>query len=206
MTKPTELDLHDFDKYTNCTFIHGCYIPDKICDDLVHYFDEHPDRQVTGKILDADDNLAVDNSRKKSTDIGFDVNLDYYDNQLLSEYLVYLNLCIKEYEYKYERAGLMASYGLTEGLNLQKYKPGEGYKNWHCERNGVKDQTRCLVFMTYLNDVPDGGTEFLYQQICSPAKRGLTMIWPSDWTHTHRGQISPTTTKYILTGWLNYTK
>jgi hypothetical protein len=206
MTKPTELDLHDFDKYTNCTFIHGCYIPDKICDDLVHYFDEHPDRQVTGKILDADDNLAVDNSRKKSTDIGFDVNLDYYDNQLLSEYLVYLNLCIKEYEYKYERAGLMASYGLTEGLNLQKYKPGEGYKNWHCERNGVKDQTRCLVFMTYLNDVPDGGTEFLYQQMCSPAKKGLTLIWPSDWMHTHRGQISPTTTKYILTGWLNYTK
>ncbi len=206
MTKPTELDLHDFDKYSNCTFIHGCYIPDKICDDLVHYFDEHPDRQVTGKILDADDNLAVDNSRKKSTDIGFDVNLDYYDNQLLSEYLVYLNLCIKEYEYKYERAGLMASYGLTEGLNLQKYKPGEGYKNWHCERNGVKDQTRCLVFMTYLNDVPDGGTEFLYQQMCSPAKKGLTLIWPSDWMHTHRGQISPTTTKYILTGWLNYTK
>ena len=204
MTKPTELDIHNFDKYSNCTFIHGCYIPPIICDDLVHYFDEHPDRQVSGKILDAVDNLTVDDSKKKSTDIGFDILRDKEDAQLLSEYLVYLDLCIKEYEYKYDRASLMASYGITEGLNLQKYEPNEGYKNWHCERNGIKDQTRCLVFMTYLNDVPDGGTEFLYQQLCSPAKKGLTLIWPSDWTHTHRGQISPTTTKYILTGWLNY--
>ncbi len=204
MTKPTELDLHDFDKYTDQTFIHGCYIPDRICDDLVHYFDEHPDRHVSGKILDVNDNLAVDNNRKTSTDIGFDILHDEEDNRLCRPYLSVLNLCIKEYEYKYDRARWIASYGITEGLNLQKYEPGEGYKNWHCERNGLKDQTRCLVFMTYLNDVPDGGTEFLYQQMCSPAKKGLTLIWPSDWTHTHRGQISETTKKYILTGWLNY--
>ena len=204
MTKPTELDLHDFDKYTNCTFIHGCYIPDRICNDLVDYFEKSPHRHVSGKILNDVDNLTVDDSKKKSTDIGFDVLQDEEDNRLLSEYLAYLNLCIKEYEYKYDRAGLMASYGITEGLNLQKYEPNEGYKNWHCERNGIKDQTRCLVFMTYLNDVPDGGTEFMYQKHLSPAKKGLTLIWPSDWTHTHRGQISETTKKYILTGWLNY--
>jgi hypothetical protein len=29
--------------------------------------------------------------------------------------------------------------------------------------------------MTYLNDVPDGGTEFKYQKIISPAKKGLTL-------------------------------
>lgn len=115
MTKPTELDLHDFDKYTNCTFIHGCYIPDRICNDLVDYFEKSPHRHVSGKILNDVDNLTVDDSKKKSTDIGFDVLQDEEDNRLLSEYLAYLNLCIKEYEYKYDRAGLMASYGITEG-------------------------------------------------------------------------------------------
>ena len=45
----------------------------------------------------------------------------------------------------------------------------------------------------------------MYQKITSPAKKGLTMIWPSDWTHTHRGQISQNHKKYIITGWLNYT-
>ena len=63
---------------------------------------------------------------------------------------------------------------------------------------------RLLVFMTYLNDVDDGGTEFKYQNITTPAKKGLTLIWPAPWTHTHRGQISYTKTKYITTGWFSY--
>ena len=203
LTRPTTLKLHDF---SNESFIQGCYIPYKICDDVIKYFDEHPDRQVSGTILDANDKIADDDSKKKSTDIGFDIVRDKEDTRLLSEYLLYLNLCIREYEHKYARAGLVAEYNIIEGMNLQKYEPGEGFKIWHCERNGLKDQTRCLVFMTYLNDVEDGGTEFMYQKITSPAKKGLTMIWPSDWTHTHRGQISQTHKKYILTGWLNYTK
>ena len=203
MIRPSTLTLHDFPEES---FIHGCYIPDHICDDLIKYFDEHLDRQLRGTILNEIDVLVEDDSRKKSMDIGFNILQDEEDSRLLSEYLMYLDLFIREYEHKYNRAGLIAEYNITEGINLQKYEPGEGYKNWHCERNGLKDQTRCLVFMTYLNDVEDGGTEFMYQKITSPAKKGLTMIWPSDWTHTHRGQISQTHKKYILTGWLNYTK
>ena len=57
--------------------------------------------------------------------------------------------------------------------------------------------------MTYLNDVPNGGTEFKYQGIKSPAKKGLTIIWPSDWMHTHRGIIDEENEKYIITGWYN---
>ena len=63
---------------------------------------------------------------------------------------------------------------------------------------------RILVFMTYLNDVKDGGTEFLYQKLTTPAKKGLTLIWPTDFTHTHRGVISQTKEKYIATGWYAY--
>ena len=203
MVRPTTLKLHEFD---DKSFIHGCYIPDHICDDAIKYFDEHSDRQIRGIILDKNDDIVVDDSRKISMDIGFNVLQDEEDSRLLSEYLMYLNLCIREYEHKYNRAGVIAEYNITEGINLQKYEPCEGYKNWHCERNGLKDQTRCLVFMTYLNDVEDGGTEFMYQKITAPAKKGLTIVWPSDWTHTHRGQISQTHKKYILTGWLNYTK
>lgn len=57
--------------------------------------------------------------------------------------------------------------------------------------------------MTYLNDVQNGGTEFLYQKITTKAKKGLTLIWPSDFTHTHRGQICDKT-KYIITGWFDF--
>ena len=59
--------------------------------------------------------------------------------------------------------------------------------------------------MTYLNDVPDGGTHFKYQDLTTPAEKGLTLIWPTDFSHTHKGQITKQHEKYILTGWLGYT-
>jgi hypothetical protein len=58
-----------------------------------------------------------------------------------------------------------------------------------------------LVFMVYLNDLDDGGTEFMYQNHTEKAETGKLLIWPTDWTHYHRGQISNTKTKYIITGW-----
>ena len=61
--------------------------------------------------------------------------------------------------------------------------------------------------MTYLNDVTDGGeTDFFYQRIKIPPKKGLTVIWPADWTYTHRGIPSKTQDKFIVTGWFNYTE
>ena len=62
-----------------------------------------------------------------------------------------------------------------------------------------------MVFMTYLNDVTDGGeTEFYHQQLKIKPKKGLTVIWPAGYTHVHRGITSNTETKYIATGWYGY--
>ncbi len=59
--------------------------------------------------------------------------------------------------------------------------------------------------MTYLNDVEDGGgTEFYHQNLIVKPRKGKTLIWPADWTHTHRGVTSPTQEKYVITGWFNY--
>jgi hypothetical protein len=41
---------------------------------------------------------------------------------------------------------------------------------------------------------------FIYQGVITKPRRGLTVIWPADWTHTHRGIPSPTQEKYIVTG------
>jgi len=202
MTRPTTLKLHDF---SDESFINGCYMPDHICDDLVKYFDENPDRHYKGGVYGIGGASESNDDFKASTEIAFYINQNEEDVNIMSEYIMNLNLCIREYEYKYERVKLLATYAITEGIQIQKYEPSEGYKVWHCERYGIVQQTRCFAFMTYLNDVSDGGTEFMHQKLTSPAIKGLTMIWPSDWTHTHKGQISHTHKKYIITGWLNYT-
>ena len=90
-------------------------------------------------------------------------------------------------------------------FNIQRFLPGEGYHAFHCERASWDTRDRVGVWMIYLNDVHDRGwTEFIYQQHFEEAKVGKIVCWPSDWTHTHRGIISPTETKYILTGWFTF--
>ena len=35
-------------------------------------------------------------------------------------------------------------------------------------------------------------------------RKGLTLIWPADWTHVHRGIVSASEEKYIITGWFSF--
>ena len=94
-----------------------------------------------------------------------------------------------------------------EAVNVQEYFPGGGFHGWHAERLGPEypQNSRHLVYMTYLNDVTDGGeTEFWHQKLKVKPQKGLTVIWPTDWTHAHRGIPSPSQFKYIVTGWYQY--
>jgi len=196
----TNLKLHEFPEQS---FIQGAYIPEYVCDNLIDYFENNKEKQIEGFVYSSGE-AKVKHETKKSTDMTFNPSSVLKDVNVLSEYINYLSLCIKEYEHKYDEVKMLSKYGISEGCSIQKYLPGEGFYTWHFERGEVDTSTRCLVFMTYLNDVPEGGTDFKYQKLTSPAKKGLTLIWPSDWTHTHRGQVSDKYTKYIITGWLNY--
>lgn len=114
---------------------------------------------------------------------------------------------MQEYLKELPYAGVYGAFGTTCRTNLQYYPPSGGYKVYHTERTGKGEPegSRHLVFMTYLNDVTDaGGTQFYHQNVTVQPVKGLTLIWPADWTHTHRGVASPTQEKAIITGWFNF--
>ena len=58
--------------------------------------------------------------------------------------------------------------------------------------------------MTYLTDTKNGGTEFTYLNWKAPCKKGLTLIWPAEWTPAHKGNILSEGSKYIITGWITF--
>ena len=59
--------------------------------------------------------------------------------------------------------------------------------------------------MTYLNDIEqEGATEFLHYGVKINPREGRTLIWPSEWTHVHRGIPTSSKEKYIITGWIKF--
>ena len=164
-----------------------------LCDDLIEYHKNSIEYKNLGKSIGA-------NEMKKSTDVTV---FPASQNPSIMMYRKLLFGYMREYNTAYDNP--LAELTIADGFNIQHYKPGEGYLNWHSERSVHLTHQRALTFMTYLNDVEDGGgTEFKYQGLRHNAKKGKTLIWPSDFTHTHRGQKSETQEKYITTGWFNH--
>lgn len=90
-------------------------------------------------------------------------------------------------------------------LKLQKTLPGQGYHTWHYESSAREVCQRLLTFILYLNDVEEGGeTEFLYLGKRIKPTTGTLILWPTSFTHTHRGNPPLNEIKYILTGWIEF--
>jgi hypothetical protein len=166
-----------------------------ICDELIELHKNSPYKTpgTLGNIVDI--------NRKHSTDIVLP------DGELALKYLPELYNSVNEYVEKYSYSNSDGKWTINEYICIQHYAPGEGFHVWHAERTHDKmpEIYRHLVFMTYLNDVDDGGeTEFFYQNVKFKPQKGKTLMWPADWTHTHRGITSLTQEKYIITGWFSY--
>ena len=183
----------------NENFLYGEFIDTKVCDEIISFFEKNKNLQIRNDIT----NHSQDSFHKKSSQISFSKK-DFFN--IFPNYSIGLEKVLKEYQKKY----LYSSYGqnfydIKEIIKVQKYEPNEGFYSWHYENTGYTEfKNRHLVFMTFLNSVKDGGAEFLYQNKIIEAKKGYTIIWPSQWTHTHRGQISKNKKKYVVTGWYNY--
>ena len=180
------------------SFIGGWFIPKKTCDGLVRYFNKNEEMRKPGRIGIGNEFLI-----EKETKDSIDIDIDNYniDDEIIN-YRRDLQKVLDLYQKKYTPVKDLASFNL-ESFNIQKYPKNGGYKIWHNERRSLRGSKRVLTFMTYLNDVDKGGTEFMYQKLTTPAKKGLTLIWPVDFTHIHRSQIC-NKEKIITTGWFYF--
>ena len=183
-------------------FIYGRFIDNTLCDELILFY-ENNEFKEPGKLGGGN----IDKDKKDSMDVGVNPN---YNSFVIQRYMNQLNDVCREYINKYEYSSKdHSAWGIVENFNIQKYLPNQGFKIWHYERTGptgsTKSVKRHLVFMTYLNNIDDGGeTEWYYQNLKIKPRKGLTVIWPADWTFTHRGLTSFTETKYIATGWYSF--
>ena len=177
-------------------------ISKKLSDEIILYHKKSDIVYEGGFGMNQYGKLIIDKTQKNSYDVKFSKQENLY-----SDFTNYLQMCVDAYLTKFPSANNTKKWGITDTINIQRYKPRGGFHMWHTERaSGIHpDATRHLVFMMYLNDVDDGGeTEFLHQNLKIKSEKGKLLIWPTDWTHTHRGITSNTQEKYIVTGWFNF--
>jgi prolyl 4-hydroxylase len=163
-----------------------------LCDDIIKVFESEPNQEFKTR---GSSGGIIQEHVKTSLDEQFS---SYNYGRIFSRYVKHLTPHVASY---------MAEFGTSnmgiENIQVQKYLPGEGFKKYHYERDSARPG-RAITFMTYLNDVKDGGTEFRLQNLTTEAKKGQTVLWPCEWTHPHRGIVSETDVKYIITGWYSY--
>ena len=181
------------------TFIQETMLEDtSICDQLIEYHKNNLEYKKAGKTTG--NNIKI--KGKVSTDVTVFIG---NQNPIIHMYLQEVMKAVHTYVETYKLNDLGFSVTLREAFNIQHYAPNEGFLGWHCERSQTQTNQRALVFMTYLNDVTDGGeTEYYFQKLKVKPVKGKMVVWPTDFTHLHRGITSPTQEKYIATGWYNF--
>jgi prolyl 4-hydroxylase len=186
-------------EFDQSSFIGGWYLDHNLCDELIDYYHYNEKYAIQGTV---GTKREINKDMKESTDLK--ISAGNFDN-IIDVYRYNLQKCLEQYFKKYEHSEKTSRFTIVQDYQFQKYPINGGFKKWHFENTGIDHHVfRHLVFMTYLNDVEDGGTEFYYQKTKTIAEKGLTLIWPATWTHTHRGVVSTTKEKMIITGWYSF--
>ena len=186
------------------TFIGAWTInPLSICDELISYFELNKKKQTRGVTADGE-NIES----KNSTDITIqpkDIKLP--GNEIFESYLHSLFSCYQDYVIEWPFLITFAEYLQIGSFNIQRYESGQHFQKMHAERTSLSSLHRVFAWMTYLNDVDtkDGGSTFFsHYGIEIQPRKGLTLIWPAEWTHAHKGNLLKANRKYIITGWMYF--
>ncbi len=173
----------------------------ELCKSIISFFKNNPNLHFQGMSA-AGKNLQS----KNRTDIS--IRPDYLKEEkfsLLKEYINELHKCYLDYLEQWPFLKRMAFKMDIGPFNIGEYLPGGHFGNIHSERTSINTLHRLFAFMTYLNDVEDGGeTKFSHYDVSIKPEIGKTIIWPAEWTHAHTGEILNSGKKYIITGWLHF--
>jgi|TARA_B110000438_G_C15812888_1_gene650518 hypothetical protein len=181
----------------------GCWNleDNNLCEDIIKFFENNKSKHTKGIFSG-----GYNPKEKKTTDIMIKPkDLENPSFAALRKYIGELHKCYLEYQSEWPFLKSIIKNIHVGSFNIQKYSPGDHFAKLHSERTSLSGLHRLFAWMTYLNDVEDGGhTSFDHYGIKIKPVTGKTLIWPAEWTHVHAGELLKSGTKYIVTGWMHF--
>jgi len=197
-------NMKKIDINTQKTHFIGCWDLEnnKLCNEIIKFFENNKNLQKSGVSGSGKKNIKI----KSTIDISISPNdLKNQEYKIFNQYINELHKCFLEYQNQWPFLKNMIKNIDIPSFNIQKYSKGDHFAHIHSERTSLNTLHRLFAWMTYLNDVEDGGqTNFTHYGIKIKPKIGKTLIWPAEWTHAHAGEILKSGTKYIITGWMHF--
>jgi hypothetical protein len=171
-------------------------IEKEICDKIIELYDLYD--SVHGSLKSSSYGMSETSLTRNDTCIFCTEDLFPSIRNYINEVV---HCCFDEYRKEFFQAESV-SIDFNE-VKLQKTPIRGGFHSWHAEVHDMATIERCMVWMIYLNDIPEneGETEFLWQKVRVQPKAGRVVLWPAFFTHVHRGNPVYTHPKYIATGW-----
>ena len=172
-----------------------------LCEEIISFFEENQNLQKSGFT-----GSGVKPTLKKTTDLSVQPhNLKDLKFKCFNNYFELLHKCFLDYQNQWPFLKEVIKDTNIGSFNVQKYSPGDHFAKIHSERQDLQNSHRVFAWMTYLNDVSDGGeTYYSHYDIRVKPEMGKTLIWPAEWTHAHAGEILNSGLKYIVTGWMTF--
>ena len=173
----------------------------ELCKDIINFFETNIDLQKDGTTGD-----GKKTELKKTTDINIHPNnLKEEKFVHIKNYIKSLHNCYLDYQEQWPFLKDKINTVDIPTFNIQRYNPGDHFSHIHTERSSLNSLHRVFAWMTYLNNVDDGGnTHFTHYDLKIKPEIGKTLIWPAEWTHAHCGEILNSGVKYIITGWMHF--
>jgi|TARA_B100001245_G_C22890623_1_gene428897 hypothetical protein len=181
------------------------------CENLIKWFEQN-NREGRGGVKKTLSRQQAERDMSKTRKdselywLGLDSTLVGYEHPMLKEFDSIVWKSYAKFEEVYG-TGLnsIGAHKLSTSIKIQRYAPTQGYHVWHPDVTCNNNSGRILVCLLYLNTIKEGGeTEFLYQKMRVPAVQGTLVLFPTAWTHLHRGNPPFSGNKYIINTWLQF--
>tara|TARA_B100000470_G_C19768624_1_gene381877 strand:+ start:838 stop:1437 length:600 start_codon:yes stop_codon:yes gene_type:complete len=112
--------------------------------------------------------------------------------------LAFAQECLDHYVKERKQAGAVPAFGMGEGYNVLRYKPGDAYHAVHSDAGWPNLANRHLTFGLFLNTIPTGGElEFPEQGVKVAPVEGRGVIFPAAWMYAHRS-LPATVDRYVF--------
>ena len=199
-------------EYSDFIAVYKNFMPSAVCNDVVSFYNEWKDLAVQQHMeKDLRSRQPFDNYEQSMAGVNqfqtgelgrrdLSIMLETLNTNLTARINQYLQSAVNDYCSQYNT---LNTTPLTSwSVKFQETPEGGGYHVYHYERGSWSETARELVWMIYLNDDFEGGeTEFLYQKRRIEPTQGTVVLWPAGFTHTHKGNLVLSGTKYVVTGW-----